>query len=392
MPHWHKSLVSGQASHALVRTVMPTFTNPNNMSIVTGCPPAVHGICGNFFLDAAGKETMMNDPSYLRAPTILASLSTAGTPVACVTAKAKLLRMLTSGLDSRHSFGFSVEFAGSDATTAALHDSAGIEGGAAVLHPRWGSKPPTIYEHDCSIYCLESGPRLLQTSWVARVPEAAPVLYLSTTDYVQHKYAPGTPEANEFYSKVDAVLKELHDLGAIVGLTADHGMSSKVKADGTPSVIFAETELASRGIDATVILPVTVPYVVHHAALGGYAVVYLRDRSADRSAAAIAALRSLPGVEAVLRRGEAAEKFELPADRLGDLVIVADQSTVIGRTPEHHDLSHVPSLRSHGALVEQWVPLWVNRPLTSEWQALLSAGSGRNFDLYDVLLNGTLKL
>src|SRR6187455_2739353 len=50
--------------------VVPSFTNPNNISIVTGVPPAVHGVCGNFFYDRdADAEVMMNDPKYLRAGT-----------------------------------------------------------------------------------------------------------------------------------------------------------------------------------------------------------------------------------------------------------------------------------------------------------------------------------
>jgi DNA-binding GntR family transcriptional regulator len=71
--------------------VVPSFTNPNNLSIVTGAPPAVHGICGNFFWDPEAKaEVMMNDAKYLRAGTILAALSDAGAKVAVVTAKDKL--------------------------------------------------------------------------------------------------------------------------------------------------------------------------------------------------------------------------------------------------------------------------------------------------------------
>src|SRR2546425_12783815 len=73
--------------------VMPSFTNPNNLSIVTGAPPSVHGISGNYFWDPqAGVEVMMNDPKYLRAETILARLAGAGAPGGGGTAKGKLRR------------------------------------------------------------------------------------------------------------------------------------------------------------------------------------------------------------------------------------------------------------------------------------------------------------
>src|SRR5262245_29024129 len=83
----------------LARSVIPSFTNPNNLSIVTGMPPSVHGIGGNYFYDAAaGREVLMNDPSFLRCPTIPAALARAGVPTAVITAKDKLRRLLGQGL------------------------------------------------------------------------------------------------------------------------------------------------------------------------------------------------------------------------------------------------------------------------------------------------------
>ncbi len=67
----------------LADCVVPSFTNPNNLSIVTGAPPAVHGICGNYFFDRElGQEVMMNDPKYLRAGTVLAAFADAGASLA----------------------------------------------------------------------------------------------------------------------------------------------------------------------------------------------------------------------------------------------------------------------------------------------------------------------
>ena len=99
-------------ANLIAECVIPSFTNPNNLSIVTGRPPAVHGIAGNFFYDpASGTEVMMNDPKFLRAPTILAGLYDAGRKVAMVTAKDKLRLLLSNGLDyaSGRAIAFSSE-------------------------------------------------------------------------------------------------------------------------------------------------------------------------------------------------------------------------------------------------------------------------------------------
>jgi phosphonoacetate hydrolase len=72
MPWLARTLAQGTA--LVADCVVPTFTNPNNLSIVTGAPPSVHGICGNYLFDTAtGTEVMMNDPKWLRAPTMLAA-------------------------------------------------------------------------------------------------------------------------------------------------------------------------------------------------------------------------------------------------------------------------------------------------------------------------------
>ena len=209
-------------------------------------------------------------------------------------------------------------------------------------------------------------------------------MYLSTTDYVQHKHAPGTPEADQFYRMMDGYLQQLDELGCVIVVTADHGMNAKTWLDGTPDVIYLQDILddwLAVGI-ARVILPITDPYVVHHGALGSFATVYL-PATADAAAlqVRIAALR---GVEVVLTREQAAQRFELPADRIGDLVVVSERSTVIGTSVSRHDLSalNVP-LRSHGGISEQRVPLILNR----RTKHLDSARRWRNFDAFDLALN-----
>jgi phosphonoacetate hydrolase len=345
--------------------VIPSFTNPNNLSIVTGAPPAVHGICGNYFYDPqADAEVMMNDPKYLRAETILARLAEAGASVAVVTAKDKLRRLLGHELTG---ICFSSEKA--DATTEAEH---GLTDALAFV----GRPLPSVYSADLSEFVFAAGVRLMET----RRPD---VTYLSTTDYVQHKHAPGTAAANEFYRMMDGYLARLDALGAVVGLTADHGMNAKTDASGRPQIVYLQDALdawlgAGR---ARVILPITDPYVVHHGALGSFATVYLPPDAAP--AEAIARLAALPGMEAVLERKEACRRFELPEDRMGDVVVVSARHTVVGTSAARHDLSGLDApLRSHGGLSEQRVPVVINR------RARVEAGARvRNFDLFDLLLN-----
>jgi phosphonoacetate hydrolase len=212
-------------------------------------------------------------------------------------------------------------------------------------------------------------------------------MYLSTTDYVQHKHAPGTPEANAFYAMMDGYLQRLHDEGAVLALTADHGMNAKTDAIGRPNVVYLQDRLdAQFGAQRTrVILPITDPYVVHHGALGSYATVYLRDGDDDaRQREVMAFIAAIGGVEAVLTRAEASERFELPPDRIGELVVLGERLTALGSAAANHDLSGLTvPLRSHGGLSEQKVPLIFNRKLVD----IDNTRRLRNFDVIDLALN-----
>ncbi len=331
----------------------------------------MHGISGNFFFDRdSGEEVMMNDPRFLRAGTIMAAFAEAGASVAVVTAKDKLRRLLAHGLDvGRHdAVCFSAEKA-----DEARRDEHGLDHALGLV----GRELPSVYSAELSEFVLAAGVRLLE-----RRPYD--IVYLSTTDYVQHAYPPGAPEAMAFYAMVDGYLRRLDELGALVCLTADHGMKDKHDGHGRPEVIYLQSLLdewlgAGR---ARVILPITDPYVVHHGALGSFATVYLADgRAAEGVAADIA---GLDGVEAALPRAEACGRFELPEDRIGDIVVLAGERTVIGASPERHDLSQLDHpLRSHGGLSEQRVPMMLNRRLAGP-----PAGRRlRNFDAFDLALN-----
>ena len=347
--------------------VVPTFTNPNNLSIVTGAPPSVHGICGNYLFDTAtGTEVMMNDPKWLRAPTLLAALAEAGKSVAVVTAKDKLRLLLGHGMKG------GICFSSEKADQVTMADN-GITGVLELV----GKPVPDVYSADLSEFVFAAGVRLMQT----RRPD---VMYLSTTDYIQHKHAPGTEGANAFNRMMDGYLGQLDAMGCVIALTADHGMNAKIGMDGRPNVIYLQDWFDERlgAAQARVILPITDPYVVHHGALGSFATVYLPE-GADR-ARVCEQLDALRGMESVLTREQAAERFELPADRIGDIVCVSERSTVIGTSAARHDLSGLDApLRSHGGVSEQRVPLILNRPLPG----IDPQRRWRNFDAFHLALN-----
>lgn len=345
--------------------VMPSFTNPNNLSIVTGAPPSVHGICGNYFFDPEqNAEVLMNDSRYLRAPTILAKAAEAGLKVAVVTAKDKLRGLLGHGLQG---ICFSAEKA--DQATV---EANGIDN---LLH-KVGMPLPSVYSAELSEFVFAAGVMLLES-------QRPDLMYLSTTDYVQHKAAPGTGDANAFYAMMDRYLQKLDALGAVIGITADHGMNAKTDALGRPNIVFLQDVLDKAvGVGTVkVLLPITDPYVVHHGALGSYATVYLTN-PADTTAVA-RLIAEMPGIEQVLDRATAAARFELPPDRIGDLVVLSHRLTVLGTCVTTHDLSglKVP-LRSHGGLSEQRVPLLFNRSLKPR-----DMSNVRNFDVFDLALN-----
>ena len=347
-------------------SVIPSFTNPNNLSIATGRPPSVHGICGNYLYNPeTGEEVMMNDPKFLRAPTVFQAFYDAGAKVAVVTAKDKLRALLGKGLkfDDGRALCFSAEK--SDTTTLAEHgiDNASTHFGLAV---------PEVYSAGLSEFVFAAGVQLLK--------EFRPdVMYLTTTDYVQHKYAPGVRQANAFYAMFDKYLAELDALGAAIVVTADHGMKPKHHADGSPNVVYVQDLLDEwLGKDAArVILPITDPYVVHHGALGSFATAYL-PKGADREAV-MAKLGKIEGITLVLGREEGCARFELPEDRMGDIILISGENKTIGTSEHRHDLAALDEpLRSHGGLTEQEVPFIVNRVLPD----LPDAPELRNFDAF----------
>jgi phosphonoacetate hydrolase len=373
VPHTARFMRTGFA--AVAQCVIPGFTCPNNVSIVTGSPPSVHGISGNFYLEPeTGRAVVMTGPELMRATTVLAAFSRQGAKVASITAKDKLRQQLGKDMDIA---GGAINFSSEQADRCSKREN-GIEDVLELV----GMALPDMYSPELSLFVLAAGVKLLET-------QRPLVMYLSLTDYIQHTYAPGAPEANRYYQNMDALFGRLDALGAVVGVVSDHGMRKKANPDGTLKVVWLQDEL-DRAFGAgatTVICPITDYFVAHHGALGSFVRVYCRGAAAD---AVMRLARGLPGIEAVHDKATAARLFDLPLDREGDVVVMSDGDTCIGTTPAAHDLSALAghALRTHGGLAESRVPFILNRPLNAAYAERAARGDLRNFHIFDFAING----
>jgi phosphonoacetate hydrolase len=365
---------AGFAAEAL--SALPSFTNPNNCSLVTGVPPAVHGVSGNFYLDRhTGETVMVTGDKELKVPTLLAAMANAGVPTAVVTAKDKLRAALAKGLPIGPN-GIAISAQHAAAARAQTH---GIDDVPGLV----GRPEPDQYSADLSLFVLDAGVRLLETG-------RARLLYLSLSDYVQHRYAPEEPEARAFHRAVDARFGRLMERGAVVAATADHGMHDMARPDGTPNVIFVGDVLdAAFGAGACrVICPITDPFVRHHGALGGFVRVHIAQDGPD-AAAVVAHLAGLPGIEQALPGAEACRRYDLAPEMEGDVTVIATRGVALGARAAEHDLAGLAGerLRSHGGTAEQRVPFLVSSPLAPAWRS--AHPKLRNYDIFDAALNGT---
>ena len=363
--------------HETAKCAMPALTNPNNLSIITGAPTAVHGISGNYYLDKeTGEEHMVLDDSTMQGSTILELIGNAGVRVAAVTAKDKLRKIINHGLSpSNGAICFSAQHA--DQCTMAEHGIENVE--------EWlGKRTPPQYSGDLSLFVLDAGVKLLEEN-------RADLFYLTLSDYIQHKHAPRSAEANEFMQAIDTRLGQLEKLGAVVAVTGDHGMADKSKADGSPNIVFLEDHLNSKWpeVKARVICPIADPFVKHHGALGGFVRVHLLGKFDIATVEAmLAEIRNVPEVEAAYTGAEAAALMEMPLNREGEMVVIGKKNAVIGSRQDEHDLSQLGGhrLRSHGAFSEQAIPLIRSLPLGPCFRR--GSKPWRNFDAFDIALNG----
>lgn len=356
---------------------MPSFTCPNNMSIITGTPTSRHGISGNYYLDTQSwQPVVMTGPELLRGDTILARFAEHGAKVVSITAKDKLRRQLGKGLDvSQGHVSFSSEFA---------HKCTLAENGIENVLEYVGMPQPDMYSMELSLFVLEAGIKLLKD----RRPD---LMYLSLTDFVQHKWAPTENDARRFYERLDDAFGRLAQEDIVLALTADHGMSDKSNAAGEPNVIWLQDLLDERfGKDEmTVVCPITDAFVAHHGALGGFVRVWSKGRvSADRI---IAYIQGLDGVELALNKATACRMFDMPEDREADVVVVSREDVCIGASAASHNLEGLRGhrLRTHGGVSEAKVPLILNRPLNTRYRQKVAWKPLKSYEIFEIALNGT---
>ena len=367
-----------QGFSVVAEGTVPSFTCPNNMSIITGTPASRHGISGNYYLDIkTGEAVVMTGPELLRGDTIITKFAEAGAKVVSITAKDKLRRQLGKNLDvSRGNVSFSSEFA----TQCTLREN-GIENVLEFV----GMPQPGMYSMELSWFVLEAGIKLLEKN-------RPDLLYLSLTDYVQHKYAPEEAEAKRFYRHLDKCFGRLEELGAIVALTADHGMNDKSDAQGEPNVIWLQDildETFGKG-DTRVICPITDAFVGHHGALGGFVRVWCTGKATPKQVMNV--VRGLEGVESVLDKETACRVHDLPMDREADVVVISTTDVCVGGAREEHDLSGLRGhrLRTHGGVSEAKVPFILSAPLNDEYKLKAGAATLKSYQIFDFAINGVV--
>jgi phosphonoacetate hydrolase len=343
MPAFTRLAAAGTSAE--VEAVMPTVTNANNASISCAAWPAEHGITGNYYYDpVSGEQDYMESSRLLLRPTLMTRVTDAGGKAALLTAKKKTVGLL------------------GDRTTLAV----AAEDPPRELADRYG-KPPGIYSAEINHWLWTVAVDLL------RRHGDLDLLYVHTTDYPMHAWPPGHPDSDAHLARLDELIGEAADTAPDAALfaTADHGMNAK------HLVYDLNQALHRRGTPVRLALSAEKDrYVRHHRTFGGTAWVWLNDPH-DHEAVA-ATLTALPGIEAVLTRDDAARRFRLHPDRIGDLVVLGDVSTVFGDLPPGAESEVLPAdYRSHGSLHERRVPL-----VTYNNQTLPSATAPRyNKDL-----------
>jgi phosphonoacetate hydrolase len=317
MPNLKRLISSGV--YRVGKCVLPSVTNVNNASVVTGCFPDEHGIVTNFYYDPrSGESVEMESAEFLLRPTIFERAGKAALRTALVTAKEKIKTLLSRG----------------------AHVAVAAEAPEAEFIQLVGPKP-NMYSAEVNYWVFRAAHHLLRRGGID-------LLYLSTTDYMMHTYAPADARSQEHLHRLDRLLGDLlSDIPNLsVLLTADHGMNPKTEGIDIARV------LAAKGIEAEAVPIIRDKHVVHHQNLGGACYVYLKRRADE--AKAFNVVRSVPGVEEVYRRSQAARRFHLRADRIGDLFLLAARQVAFGALPaERQEIK----IRSHGSRHEQAVPI-----------------------------------
>jgi phosphonoacetate hydrolase len=320
--------VGDKGCYLEVESMIPSVTNVNAVSLLTGAYPKVHGITTNYYFDrTTGREIFMESPDFIKTRTLLETGASMGLKTALLTSKEKLRSLLHRG-----------------AVT-----SLSSEQPPSWLTKRIGS-PPSIYSVDVDLWLMKALREVICTDDIDLV-------FVMTTDYTMHKYAPEHRESQRHLEGIDTELQETMELleargdEVLLCVTADHGMSAKDYA------INLEQVLAAKGITSRMNTIIADRYVVHHSNLGGSTYIYLKN--IEDTGKCLEVLKDVKGVELALPLEEASKRYHLDKTRIGDILVLGKQNTVFGLT--ENAFTEV-SLRSHGSLNERQIPLIINQP------------------------------
>jgi len=303
--------------------VFPTLTNVNNVSIACGCWPEIHGVAANSYYDEASNSArFLEDSSFLKCRTLFSRAAEQGIKSALLTCKSKTLGILGKDVE----LGLAAE---------------NLSGN---LLDRY-SKPPSMYSAEINYWLWEAALDILD-----KRPDIG-FLYVHTTDFPMHRWRPEEKESLLHLRRVDEYLGEAIRKApdAALLVTADHGMNNKIFCLDLARIC------AGRGWPLQfAVSPVADRLIEHHGGHGGVSYLYLKRPGDTENVLQI--LNSLDGVEEVLDRQTAAYRFHLPADRLGDLVVLAGPDCVFGSLNEEKTL--LPEgYRNHGSLHESDIPI-----------------------------------
>ncbi len=313
--------LADEGFYQAANAVIPSVTNVNNVSIATGTFPERHGITSNYYVDRNTREgEFIEDNRFLLTPTLfeISKKANFADKTALFVTKKKLLRMLEGGADIA---------VAAEAPPSEYIDAIG------PVEP---------------IYSIEINWWLLRAVHYTLREYDPQVVYCSTTDWVQHKFAPEAEMSQKHMAELDRIIGEIvdDDPEREIYITADHGMLDKSVA------LDPGRMLIQQGVPADAIPIIKDRYVAHHGNLGGAAYVFLKDGKDIDSAVQI--LIDVPGIEEVYTAEDAARIFQLHPDRIGDVFVLADKATVFG---ELEVASEPISVRSHGSRHESYVPI-----------------------------------
>jgi phosphonoacetate hydrolase len=306
-----------------VSALMPTVTNANNTSICTSTFPEVNGISGNFFLNDKGQEEFMEDKHLVLAPTIFQKLKKYRIKSALISSKKKSTTLLSEGADIVVS---------SETADASWINKIG--------------KPDSIYSAGVNYWSMKAAIYLLNNR------RDIGCIYIHTTDYPMHTWAPADSGSIKHLQNIDNYIHQISMAApdATILITADHDVNHKSRC------IDIQKALVEQHVSIKLALsPEKDKYFKHHRGFGGASYVYLNN--ANDLQTVKTALHRLKGVQKVLTRAEAAKQYHLPPNRIGDLIVLGDSTTVFGDL-ENHATENLPATyRSHGSVYEINVPL-----------------------------------